>query len=81
MRAEIFSIPKCNPCALCRVWATEVNVQPQMQNEFRVPGDSPWQSVRLGFGAILLILSGLGLFLVDTSTHPGSAQSAIIHSP
>ena len=52
-----------------------------MQDGIRVPGDSPWQSVRLGFGAILLILSGVGLFMVDSSTHPGSAQSAIIHSP
>jgi len=52
-----------------------------MQDEFRVPGDGPWQSVRLGFGAILLVLSGLGLFLIDSSAHPGTAQSAIIHSP
>jgi hypothetical protein len=81
IRAEIFSIPQCNLCALFSVGATEVNAQCQMQDEFRVPGDSPWQSVRLGFGAILLVLSGLGLFLIDTSMHPGTAQSAIIHSP
>jgi len=47
-----------------------------MENENQVPGESPWQSVRLGFGAILLILSGLGLFLLDSSTHTSTAQSA-----
>jgi hypothetical protein len=51
-----------------------------MENENQVPGESPWQSVRLGFGAILLILSGLGLFLLDSSTHTSTAQSEFFRS-
>jgi hypothetical protein len=41
-------------------------------------GDSPWQSVRLGFGAVLLILSGLGLFLLDSSSHTSTAHSSTL---
>lgn len=48
-----------------------------MNDEIEVAGDGPWQSLRLGFGAILLILGGLGLFLLDSSTHTSTAQSAI----
>lgn len=48
-----------------------------MNDEMEVAGDGPWQSLRLGFGAILLILGGLGLFLLDSSTHISTAQSAI----
>jgi hypothetical protein len=51
-----------------------------MDNEFEDPGDSPWQSIRLGFGAVLLILSGLGLFMAETRTHTTSAQSALSRS-
>jgi hypothetical protein len=51
-----------------------------MENKDQVPGENPWQSVRLGFGAILLILSGLGLFLLDSSTHTSTAQSAFFRS-
>ena len=49
-----------------------------MDDEIQVSGDSPWQSVRLGFGAILLIVGGLGLFLLDSSTHTSTAQSALL---
>jgi len=42
-----------------------------------ISGDSPWQSVRLGLGAILLIVGGLGLFLLDSSTHTSTALSAV----
>jgi hypothetical protein len=47
-----------------------------MKNEHQLQGDGPWQSVRLGFGAVLLILCGLGLFLLDSSTHTTTARSA-----
>jgi hypothetical protein len=43
-------------------------------------GDSPWQSVRLGFGAVLLILSGLGLFLADSNIHLSTALTTITES-
>jgi len=42
--------------------------------------DSPWQSIRLGFGAVLLILFGLGLFLADSNTHTSTAQSALMQT-
>jgi hypothetical protein len=58
-----------------------VNKQPPMENDDQSFGDSPWQSIRLGFGAVLLILCGLGLFLLDSSTHTSTAQSAISHRP
>jgi hypothetical protein len=32
-------------------------------------------------GAILLILGGLGLFMVDSRNHPGTAQAVITRSP
>lgn len=48
-----------------------------MENEDQTCGDGPWQSIRLGFGAVLLILCGLGLFLLDSSTHTSTAQSAM----
>jgi hypothetical protein len=48
-----------------------------MNDEYSTPGDSPWQSVRLGVGAVLLIACGLVLFLLDSSTHTSIAQSAI----
>jgi len=48
-----------------------------MENENpSTSGDSPWQSIRLGFGALLLILSGLGLFLLDSSSHTSTARSS-----
>jgi hypothetical protein len=39
--------------------------------------DAPWQSLRLGIGAILLVVGGLALFLLDSSTHTSTAQSAV----
>jgi len=43
-------------------------------------GDSPWQSIRLGLGALLLILTGLGLFLLDSSSHTTNARAAMSQS-
>ena len=48
-----------------------------MNDEVQPSADSPWQSLRLGLGAVLLILGGLGLFLLDSSTHTSTAQSAM----
>ena len=49
-----------------------------MENENQsTSGDSPWQSVRLGLGAVLLILCGLGLFLLDSS-HTSTARSSAL---
>jgi hypothetical protein len=39
--------------------------------------DAPWQSLRLGVGAVLLVMGGLALFLLDSSTHTSTAQSAV----
>jgi hypothetical protein len=50
-----------------------------MENETNIaPGDSPWQSVRLGFGALLLILSGLGLLLLDSNRSSSTARSSVL---
>ena len=46
-----------------------------MENQEQSPGDGPWQSVRLGFGALLLILVGLGLTLLDGNNHTSTARS------
>ena len=48
-----------------------------MNDEIEAAVDTPWQSLRLGIGAILLVLGGLGLFLLDSSTHTSTAQSAL----
>jgi hypothetical protein len=55
--------------------ATELNGIFPMNDE--TSDDAPWQSLRLGIGAILLVVGGLGLFLLDSSTHTSTAQSAI----
>jgi len=50
-----------------------------MENENQsTAGDSPWQSVRLGVGAILLIVCGLGLFLLDSNSHSSTARSSAL---
>jgi hypothetical protein len=50
-----------------------------MENENQsTSGDSPWQSVRLGLGAVLLILCGLGLFLLDSNSHTSTARSSAL---
>ena len=72
-----FLIRTCNRPVFRRVSGTLVNGIFPMNDEMEVAGDGPWQSLRLGFGAILLILGGLGLFLLDSSTHISTAQSAI----
>jgi hypothetical protein len=41
------------------------------------PGDGPWQSIRLAFGALLLILGGLGLMLLDGNNHTSTARSTV----
>lgn len=46
-----------------------------MENQEQAPGDSPWQSIRLAFGALLLILVGLGLTLLDGNNHTSTARS------
>jgi len=46
-----------------------------MQNQEQASGDSPWQSIRLAFGALLLILGGLGLMLLDGNNHTSTARS------
>ena len=38
--------------------------------------DGPWQSIRLAFGALLLILGGLGLMLLDGNKHTSTARSS-----
>jgi len=44
-------------------------------------GDSPWQSIRLAFGALLLILGGLGLMLLDGNNHTSTARSTVMRVP
>lgn len=56
--------------------ATEVNKQPKM-NKKTEAGDSSWQSIRLGLGAALLIVGGLGLMLADGTIHPSKALSSV----
>ena len=34
--------------------------------------DTGWQSIRLGFGALLLVATGLGLLLLDSDHHAPS---------
>jgi len=43
-------------------------------------GDGPWQSIRLAFGALLLILGGLGLMLLDGNNHTSTARSTIVRT-
>ena len=48
-----------------------------MENQEQAPGDSPWQSIRLAFGALLLIVVGLGLMLLDGNNHTSTARSPV----
>ena len=40
-------------------------------------GDGPWQSIRLAFGALLLIVGGPGLMLLDGNNHTTTARSTV----
>ena len=60
-------------------WAHGILASSSMKNENpSTSGDTPWQSLRLGLGAVLLILCGLGLFLLDSSSHTSTARSAAL---
>jgi hypothetical protein len=60
-------------------WALGILASTSMENENQsTSGDTPWQSVRLGLGAVLLILCGLGLFLLDSSSHTSTARSSAL---
>lgn len=58
-----------------------MDTQEQGGSPFQNVGDSPshdgpWQSIRLAFGALLLILGGLGLMLLDGNKHTSTARSS-----
>jgi len=61
----------------------EINKQLCMDTPNQVPdhhpgrSDGPWQSIRLAFGALLLILGGLGLMLLDGNNHTSTARSTV----
>lgn len=51
-----------------------------MDEKRQTGADNGWQSIRLGFGAILLIAGGLGLMLVDGTIHSSKALSSVFVS-
>lgn len=51
-----------------------------MNDKTQTGSDNGWQSIRLGFGAILLIAGGLGLMLIDGTIHPSKALSSVFVS-
>jgi hypothetical protein len=48
-----------------------------MDNKTGASADNGWQSVRLGLGAVVLIVGGLGLMLADGTIHPSKALSSM----
>jgi hypothetical protein len=48
-----------------------------MNDTTQAGGGTDWQSIRLALGAILLVIGGLSLMLLDGDNHATAARSSV----
>jgi len=49
-----------------------------MSETTQAGGGADWQSIRLAIGAILLVVGGLSLMLLDGDNHATAARSSLV---